>query len=154
MDSGKLLELAIIAIILAGIGYVIWRGGAANPVGTGAVQHKVNNFGHEMQALGSKLSSFGEQISQLQANSASAEDVRRIEAELRAQEEKAEQFAGSVASFSATSSRCSFSSADSDRRLRDRASIAWLLSARSRRMACSSSSTFSSAPANCSVFSS
>ncbi|KZX94637.1 hypothetical protein A3718_00870 [Erythrobacter sp. HI0019] len=96
MDSGKLLELAIIAIILAGIGYVIWRGGAANPVGTGAVQHKVNNFGHEMKALGSKLSSFGEQISQLQANSASAEDVRRIEAELRAQEEKTEQFAGAL----------------------------------------------------------
>ena len=66
MDSGKLLELAIIAVILMGIGFVIWRGGAANPVSTGTVQHKVNNFGHEMKALGAKLSGFGDQISQLQ----------------------------------------------------------------------------------------
>lgn len=93
MDSGKLMELAIIAMILVGIGYVIWRGGAANPVGTGTVQHKVNNFGQEMKALGTKLSSFGDQISQLQENSASAEDVRRIEAELRGEKEKADKFA-------------------------------------------------------------
>ena len=96
MDSGKLLELAIIAVILMGIGFVIWRGGAANPVSTGTVQHKVNNFGHEMKALGAKLSGFGDQISQLQANSASAEDVRRIEAELRAQEEETANFAGAL----------------------------------------------------------
>ena len=96
MDSGNLIELAIIAFIVIGIGVAVWRGGAANPVSTGTVQHKVNNFGHEMKALGTKLSDFGERISRLQESSASAEDVRRIEAELRAQEEKTEKFAGAL----------------------------------------------------------
>tara|TARA_B100001179_G_scaffold177718_1_gene132974 strand:- start:750 stop:1289 length:540 start_codon:yes stop_codon:yes gene_type:complete len=48
-------ELGIIAFILLGIGYVLWKGGAANPVGTGKLQHDMKNARTEIATLGRKV---------------------------------------------------------------------------------------------------
>tara|TARA_Y100001951_G_C11080973_1_gene151315 strand:- start:97 stop:507 length:411 start_codon:yes stop_codon:yes gene_type:complete len=47
-------ELAIIAFILIGIG-TVWKFGAANPVGTGKLQHDVKNIRQETAAQGRQL---------------------------------------------------------------------------------------------------
>ena len=47
-------ELAIIAFILIGIG-TVWKFGAANPVGTGKLQHDVKNIRQATDAQGRQL---------------------------------------------------------------------------------------------------
>lgn len=48
-------ELGIIAFILLGIGFVLWKGGAANPIGTGKLQHDMKNARSEIANLGQKV---------------------------------------------------------------------------------------------------
>lgn len=48
-------ELGIIAFILVGIGIVLWKGGAANPVGTGRLQHDMKNVRQEVSAIGTRM---------------------------------------------------------------------------------------------------
>ena len=48
-------QLAIIAFILVGIGTVLWRGGAANPIGTARLQHDVRNIRQATDAHGRQL---------------------------------------------------------------------------------------------------
>jgi chromosome segregation ATPase len=48
-------ELAIIAFILIGIGMIVWKGGAANPVGTGRLQGAVRRLQGEVKGIGLKL---------------------------------------------------------------------------------------------------
>ena len=78
MQNTSWFELAIIGFILFGIGFVVWRGGAANPVGTGRLQHDVSNVRQKVQAIERSLQTI---------DPASKEDVERMGATLR--EEKA-----------------------------------------------------------------
>jgi len=54
-------ELAIIAFILIGIGFVLWRGGSANPIGTGKLQHSVRNLRQEIGTMGRDLKTLKDQ---------------------------------------------------------------------------------------------
>lgn len=85
MDSGKLMELAIIAFIIAGIGYVIWRGGAANPVGTGHLQQRFRAFSSDLATMSSGMKALGDQIKALEKGGASAQEVSRLQGEFEAE---------------------------------------------------------------------
>ena len=64
-------ELGIIAFILAGIAYTLWRGGQQNPVGTGRLQSEVGKVRNEVSAFEARLK-------QLDENAASKGDVERL----------------------------------------------------------------------------
>jgi hypothetical protein len=72
MTSGNIIELLIIAVIVIGIGAAIWRGGARNPVGTGGLEKKV-------AALTAKVGSLDTRLGEIEKNTASPADVRRVE---------------------------------------------------------------------------
>ncbi|MBL4640626.1 MAG: hypothetical protein JKX86_02320 [Verrucomicrobiales bacterium] len=91
MDSGKLMELAIIAIILAGIGYVIWRGGAANPVGTGHLQQRFRSFSTDLATMSSGMETLGDQIKALEQSGASAHEVKRLQGEFEAEKARTDK---------------------------------------------------------------
>lgn len=48
---GDWFELAIIAVIIIGIGYTIWKGGAANPESTGSLGRRLAKIDAEVRAL-------------------------------------------------------------------------------------------------------
>lgn len=45
------IETAVAFLILAFFGWVIWRGGSANPVGTGQLQKQLNTIGSKVEGL-------------------------------------------------------------------------------------------------------
>ena len=73
------IELAIIAFILAGIGVAVWKGGAANPEGTGSLGRKVNTISSKVSTLSVRLGHLESEFVELKAEAATTEDVARIE---------------------------------------------------------------------------
>ena len=57
---GPYYELAIIAAIVAGIGFTLWKGGQGNPVGTGKLQHDMTNVRSEVNSLGARIKNLDE----------------------------------------------------------------------------------------------
>ncbi len=53
--TGSWLELAIIAVIILGIGISIWKGGQANPEGTGTLQRRVDRIDGDVKALAARV---------------------------------------------------------------------------------------------------
>ena len=49
------LQLTIIAFIIGTIGWLVWKGGASNPVGTGKLQRDVTNVREQVTAIGTRL---------------------------------------------------------------------------------------------------
>lgn len=86
MDKSSFIELAIIAFILVGIGYVIWRGGAANPVGTGRLEKDLGQL--KVDVAGMK-----ESFRKLPEQTASSEDIKLLEQRLKGEQQKIERFA-------------------------------------------------------------
>ena len=89
---GPYLELVIIAIILIGIGVVIWRGGAANPIGTGKLLHDVSGMRQEQAAHGRRLK-------KLEQAAASAEDLEELREALKQQQARIETIDRQVGSI-------------------------------------------------------
>lgn len=87
MNSSGILELAIIAFIVIGIGAAIWRGGARNPVGTGALQKDVSKLKSEVGAISGS-------VERLNAHFVTAQDFEREQVRI----EKALAALGSVES--------------------------------------------------------
>lgn len=92
---GPYLELLIIAIIIGGIGYLIWRGGAAYPVGTGKLQHDVSSMRQEHAAHGRRLK-------KLEDATASAEDVEKLSAAFKEQQTRIETIERQVSGIAET----------------------------------------------------
>ncbi|MDP2131940.1 MAG: hypothetical protein U0995_08880 [Erythrobacter sp.] len=72
MSPSAILELAIIAFIVIGIGAAIWRGGARNPVGTGGLKDGLI----EVKA---KLGEIETRVEAVESKAASTEDIERLE---------------------------------------------------------------------------
>lgn len=68
---GPYLQLLIIAIILGGIGFIVWRGGAANPVGTGTLLRDFSSIKQEHET-------HGERLKKLEQAAASTEEVELL----------------------------------------------------------------------------
>ncbi|MBI0530078.1 hypothetical protein [Sphingomonas sp. TX0522] len=70
-------ETACAFLILAFFGWVIWRGGSANPVGTGQLQKQLQAIGVKVTGLEGKL-----------GDCASVEALEKLRGELQAMEER------------------------------------------------------------------
>lgn len=83
----SLLEWAIIAFIIGGIAYSIWRGGAANPETTGALGRKISKLEARVGAVDAQVSALGDKVGHLEGqmadfetSSAKGDDIKRLEA--------------------------------------------------------------------------
>lgn len=100
MNMSNLLELAIIAFIVIGIGAAIWRGGARNPVGTGGLDRKLTTMGSEVHAMRTKVGDIERRVENMESSAANATDIARIESTLK---EHADEVAALARTLAATS---------------------------------------------------
>lgn len=75
------LELVIIAVILIGIAVAIFKGGAANPVGTGALRSRLVALDGDLRSLNSKVGTVETRVAELDQRAATKGDIARIEAQ-------------------------------------------------------------------------
>ncbi|MAM39324.1 MAG: hypothetical protein CL949_12695 [Erythrobacter sp.] len=92
---GPYLELLIIAVIIGGIAFLVWRGGAANPVGTGKLLHEVSGIRQEHVAHGRRLK-------KLEEATASAEDVENLSVAFKEQQSRIETIERQVTDIAST----------------------------------------------------
>lgn len=85
MNSGQLFELAIIAFIAIGIGVAVWKGGAANPVGTGALQMKLKSVSSDLSNMRGSVNRLADDFSALQGRAVSGEEIERMNEKLEAE---------------------------------------------------------------------
>ena len=85
------LEGAIVAFIVASLLWFVWRGGAANPEGTGAVARRVNALRAEVGSLSGRVDKVASEVKKLERESASTADIQRLEAKVDGKAELAER---------------------------------------------------------------
>lgn len=73
------LEAAIIAFIILSIGYVVWRGGAANPEGTRSLGEKVSGLASKVVALSGRVGHVENEMKELKQEAATTKDIDRLE---------------------------------------------------------------------------
>lgn len=78
MES-SLFEAVIIAVILGGIGFTIFRGGAANPVGTGALSKKLTTLDGDVKALKTEVCGVADRVAEIDRRGATNADIERLE---------------------------------------------------------------------------
>jgi septation ring formation regulator EzrA len=80
--SANGIEILIIIFIVVGIGvavYFSWKGGAANPVGTGGLDARQKAFDAELSGMRSQIDQIEERVEQMEGHYAKASDIKRIE---------------------------------------------------------------------------
>lgn len=77
--TGSWLEWAIIIFIVFSIGTVVWRGGAANPEGTGQLGRKVSGLSGKVNTLSQRVGHLESEVAELSKEAATAKDIQRIE---------------------------------------------------------------------------
>jgi len=73
------LELAIIAFIVIGIGWVVFRGGQANPESTGELGQQLANLSSEQRGMNARLGELEKDVDRLDKDAASKADIKRVE---------------------------------------------------------------------------
>lgn len=76
------LELAVIAFIIVSIGWVVWRGGAANPESTGSLGRKVAHLSSKVSTLDARSAHVEAELESLKKEAATTKDIDRIEERL------------------------------------------------------------------------
>lgn len=82
MMMSDILELAIIAFILLGIGFLVWRGGARNPIGTAALGKELAHVGSEMASVKVKVGEIEGRVQKIEEKAVSAADIRQLEKQI------------------------------------------------------------------------
>lgn len=82
--TGNWLETAIIIFIMAGIGVAIWKGGAANPEGTGSLGRKLGHVDREVGQLAEQMRDVESRVEHIENVAASKADIKRLERSLEA----------------------------------------------------------------------
>jgi hypothetical protein len=77
--TGSWLEWAIIIFIVFSIGTVVWRGGAANPEGTGKLRITVNELRGDVSGISQRVGHLETEVAELKDEAATAKDIQRIE---------------------------------------------------------------------------
>ncbi len=77
--TGSPLEWAIIIFIVLSIGTVVWRGGAANPEGTGQLGRKVSGLSSKVTTLSQRMGHLESEVADLKEEAATGKDIQRIE---------------------------------------------------------------------------
>lgn len=98
-------ELALIAFILLGIGTMVWRGGAANPVGTGGLDRKVASIDGELKRLGVKVGEIDSRVEDIDRRAAKVSDIKRLERQLEAQDAKIDVMSAALTEMNVASAR-------------------------------------------------
>lgn len=75
-----MLQWAIVAFITLGIAVAIWKGGAANPEGTGQIAKQVGAMRGELTGLSTRVGFVEHEMEQLKNESASSEDITQLKA--------------------------------------------------------------------------
>ncbi len=75
----SLFEWAIIAFIVLAIGFTIWRGGAANPEGTGSIARKLAAMKAQLAGLDAEVKSIDGRVAEIDRRTATIDDIRKIE---------------------------------------------------------------------------
>lgn len=73
------LELAIIAFIVIGIGWVVFRGGQANPESTGDLGQQLASLSSEQRGMNARLGELEKDVDRLDKDAASKADIKRVE---------------------------------------------------------------------------
>lgn len=90
------IEIAIIIFIIIGISVVVWlswKGGAANPVGTGGLDARQQAFDHELKGMRSQIDQIEERVEKMEGHYAKASDIKRIERRQEALDQKLDRLA-------------------------------------------------------------
>lgn len=82
--TNSTLEWAIIAFIVLTIGWVVWKGGAANPMGTGRLSREITK-------LTSRVRQTEKELAELKEEAATTKDIARLEARMEGQRELSER---------------------------------------------------------------
>ncbi len=85
------LEAVIIAVILGGIAFTIFRGGAANPVGTGSLSKKLTTLDGDVKALRTQVDGVDIRVTEIDRRGATNADIERLEARVTQWERKFDQ---------------------------------------------------------------
>jgi septation ring formation regulator EzrA len=96
------IEIAIIIFIIIGISVVVyfsWKGGAANPVGTGGLDARQKTFDHELKGMRSQIDQIEERVEKMEGHYAKASDIKRIEKRQEALATKLDKVIEDVASI-------------------------------------------------------
>jgi len=80
--TGLIIEWAIIAFIICTIGYMVWKGGATNPVGTGGLDKRLTTIGSELTGLKSRVGTVEERVKEVEEKAATVGDIQRLEAQI------------------------------------------------------------------------
>lgn len=90
----SLFEAAIIAFITLSILFHVWKGGAANPEGTGSLGRKVNGLVTDVSALSGRVQHVETDMKALKRDAATTKDIAQlqelIDERLRSQKELSE----------------------------------------------------------------
>lgn len=79
---GPHLELLVIALIVAGIAFTLWKGGAANPVSTGGLDKKLTELDGDMGRLKTGFGVLTTRVAEFEERAATKGDIARIEARM------------------------------------------------------------------------
>ena len=96
------LELAVIAFIIGGIAYVVFRGGQANPESTGDLGKQLSELDSSVGRFGERLGSIEEDVKRLDDEAASKADIKRLERAVTGLQGDVAKLATSAASREAT----------------------------------------------------
>lgn len=78
--SNTWMEWAIIAFITLTICWIVWKGGAANPMGTGRLSRKVGHLSGEVGRLEIRIGHVETEVDELKKEVATVKDIERVEA--------------------------------------------------------------------------
>lgn len=91
------LEAAIVLLIMAGMGLLIWRGGAKNPVGTGGLDRKLARVEIDVKSVSEKVDEIERRVEDIDNRAAKASDIKRLEKQLEAHARKTDAIASQLA---------------------------------------------------------
>ena len=80
--TGGWFEWAIIAFIVFAIAFVVWKGGAANPMGTGRLSRKVGHLSGDVSNLSIRVGHVETELDELKNTAATKADIATVRAEI------------------------------------------------------------------------
>lgn len=98
------IEGAVILFIIGVMGFLTWRGGAANPVGTGGLDKRMTSLSAEIKAVDSevkgvvsKVGEIEDRLEDMEKISAKVADIKRVERRMEAHDHKMDAVLADVA---------------------------------------------------------
>ena len=99
--NGAWVEALIIIVIVAGFALVFWKGGAANPVGTGQLQSRVKDVAQEVKTLAGDLGRITDRMGTLETSCASSAEIETLRDAMKGDRRRVEQVFATVQSIEA-----------------------------------------------------